>query len=187
MKYLSVCALFLVLSGLVGCGSMPRPQERDPVRVTGSAVVGAQAHTVAAKEDIKVAVPQTNELGKVSLKSADQNLDAALVKLDEANKALDAEQNAKADLVYKLTTVENDLTKLKGSWGVQLQRWATIIMWGVVALVVLHVGLRVAGLWVTGPVGAALAIAGTIINPFGWMQAICDNLYFRRAEAKKVV
>ena len=174
MKVLAI----LVPALLAGCTTAkPLIPETIP---TGNAIARADAHVTSADNNVIAAKPHADPTGKALLDQASRSHTQAKTELqnaDESNRAATAQMQA---LVTKERLALESEARLANRWYVMVGRWVEWAFWGLIALASLHVILRLAGVFVSGPVGAALSVAGTIINPFGWIQALCDNLHFRR-------
>lgn len=163
---------------LSGCqGSKPNVPETVP---TGNAIAKASAYVTSADGAVKAAQPHANQTGKAILKEASGAHQNAQVELSNAEASLSLVSN---ELVSERDARANQAREheaFKAHWYIKAGIWLNRLWWTLVGLLSAHVVLRVAALFISGPVGSTLALISTFLNPLGWLQALCDNIYFRR-------
>jgi hypothetical protein len=172
---------------LCSCSSTNRSNVKNTIPAVGTSIELADAHIKSADRHVQAAI-KTPKNSPVLLPAAHAELDDASAATAVARKdivKITAERNTLEVINGKLS---DTITVIKAGWGYRLQVaierfWFWLKVTGV-SLIVLHFGLGLAGLVVSGPIGAVCAKLGVAINPFAWFQSVRDNIFFRK-ELKK--
>jgi hypothetical protein len=175
-KLIGITALLVL-----GTGCATRPAEVAPATIpTGNNIAAADAYVDAASGNVDALKPHADATGKVLADAAQSNHGNARVELHKAAKANEAATKQLTTLRSQYGKLEDEHTKLEQSTGVKVERLIRkLIAWCLIYLGVM-VALRVAALFVTGPVGAVMATVSTVMWPGAWFHAAADNYWFRK-------
>ncbi len=181
-KYIAVFALLAIAAAFViGCGAK---FSAPSIPAVSGELATATAHTVTAQRVVKDIPKHADVTGKAEANFVDDELNLVFTALGEAQAKLAKVQSEYSAVVESNQQKDARIAKDEGGWGFRLQSlvhriwvWFWVVLIGAV---VLHVGLGIAGLCISGPAGAILSRVGAGINPFAWFQTIKDNIFFNR-------
>lgn len=171
-----LAAIWLLLCS--GCVSGNGPNVTAP---TGSAIARAvgyneSADRIAERQAKHSGGPQREGFHLIRAILGDQYdaLTEAAAANEKAAEAFNKQGRALEDK-------SRDYDVLYSGWGARLQRFVhRLLVWLCVYLVA-AVGLRIAAMFVSGPIGAGMALVSTaMFGPLAWVQSGFDNLWFRR-------
>jgi hypothetical protein len=188
MTGLSRQHLIPVLAVLIasGCGTPSRPQTPAPLTDAGNGLAGIKAHTESADRAVTAAKPHADTTGKALLAVASAEHGAITVKADQAQQAVEAARTEAAQASTALADAKAETVRITSKTFVKVALWLEWLI--VIALWVAGIGivLRIAALFVTGPVGSVLAVVGSVMFWPGHLTTLADNLWFRKLSKPKV-
>lgn len=178
MKY--AIALLFVLS-LVGCAKHP-PESVPSLGDVGTGIAGVQTALTVADRSIDLAIPAAKPVpvAQAHMQGAKTAIGVAVEKSAEASVALERSASEASAASKRLADQQDLYAALEARWYVRLGRWAERAFWAIVIYFVVMWGMRIAALFVKGPIGAGMAVASNVMNPTGWVNWGADNAWFRK-------
>lgn len=180
---LAILALAFAISAgpliLAGCknGSLPTTNTLPKI---GQGLEGIRTGAQGAGRNVEDAMPHSDAVGQGLLGSALQNIRLII---DRAGQVMADVQTAQQERDQAVAAAEHwkaERQKLYDSLPQRIWRWIIRLAWLLGALVAIHLVCGAAGLFVSGPIGAALAVVSHVVNPFAWFTAARENLWTRR-------
>lgn len=169
--------LYLALSA-AGCMEKTFPDFTAP---TGNAIARAQAYNEIADK-----VADRGAKSSTGSQKHDFNLVRAILG-DQAYTLADAlANNARQaesfrEIQAALESQRKEFDQLYNSWGAWLERLVRRILFWICVYFVIAFGLRIASMFIGGPVGSVMALVSTgMFGPLAWIQSAFDNAYFRK-------
>lgn len=159
----------VILTALFLAGCAAQTQHPTEAIVTGNHIGRAEAFTDAATSNVKAIKPHADDVGQALADSALSQLANGKAELHEASKA-NIQQAADFEAVTQ------NYTKLQNSTGVKVEafvrRWLKIVTITIVSYAAIMFGLRLAAMFIAGPVGPILAAISSAMSPIRWWSFI---------------
>jgi hypothetical protein len=179
------------LAGIVVCicllscseqKQFPKIFELTPKAETS--IARADAHRESAQANIAAAKPDTGTTGKARLAAADDSLNKQKTELEKAQETIERISIEARSLNDAKLAAERELALIKSQWGYRLQAFVHRCWVWIKLYLLAYTVLSVVSLFIPGPFGSILAVISHAMNPFGWLGAIRDNVWFRKMAKK---
>ncbi len=171
--------LLLLSTLLAGCAGKPVAIVPETIP-TGTSIARATAYVDAADGATKAAKPHANATGKALLGQAQESHQNAKVELENADRQNTQATKQVASLATQNQRQQEQYVALENSTGVKIERFIRKLLTWVLVYLGAMVALRVAALFVAGPVGATMSVVATAMNPAAWFNVAAEALWYRK-------
>lgn len=177
-----VIVTILVMAGLLILGCAPRvhvTRVPNSLPAVGGGLDKAQAHVESAERATVAAKPIAGKNARPLLEQVSAEHAATLTTLKQTGKDVSDAERQRDQVIRQNEKLAGQLNQIVTSTGYRALLWIKRIFYTGLALAAFHVIGRIAAVFIPPPFGAALALASTVVNPFGWVQSAADNYFFR--------